>query len=97
VGLTVGKLFLLWHDWPVNVDKLSISFESQLAAAVRTAAARTGRPLSSWLAEAATAKLRAEALAEFLTEWEAEHGALTVEEVARAERELGLSSADSAA
>jgi hypothetical protein len=81
----------------VNVDKLSISFESQLAEAVRAAAARTGRPLSSWLAEAATAKLRAEALAEFLAEWEAEHGALTVEEIAKAERELGLSSADSAA
>jgi len=81
----------------VSVDKLSISFESQLADSVRAAAARAGRPLSSWLAEAATAKLRGEALVEFLTEWEAEHGALTVEEVARAERELGLSPADSAA
>jgi hypothetical protein len=81
----------------VSVDKLSISFESQLAEAVRAAAARAGRPLSSWLAEAAAVKLRAEALAGFLAEWEAEHGALTVEEIARAERELGMSSADSAA
>jgi len=40
---------------------------------------------------------RAEALVEFLTEWEAEHGALTIEEITRAERKLGLSSADSTA
>jgi len=40
---------------------------------------------------------RAEALADFLTEWEVEHGALTAEEIAGAERELGLNAVDSAA
>jgi len=44
-----------------------------------------------WLAEAATARLRAEALAEFLDSWEAEHGELTAEELARATAEMGLS------
>jgi hypothetical protein len=34
----------------------------------------------------------AEGLAEFLDDWEAEHGALTVEELATAERELQLGS-----
>jgi hypothetical protein len=53
--------------------------------------------LSSWLAEAATSKLRAEALAEFLDGWEAEHGVLTAQELARAERELGMAGADTPA
>jgi hypothetical protein len=80
----------------MKVDKLSVSFEPDLGDAVRAAAAQAGKPVSSWLAEAAASKLRAEALADFLAGWEAEHGALTAQEVARAERELGLSAADSA-
>ena len=72
----------------MKVDKLSISFDPELGDAVRSAAAQAGKPLSSWLAEAAASKLRAEALAEFLDGWEAEHGVLTAQELARAEREL---------
>jgi hypothetical protein len=81
----------------VKVDKLSISFEPELGDAVRSAAAQAGKPVSSWLAEAASSKLRAEALAEFLAHWQAEHGVLTAQEIARAERELGMTSADPAA
>jgi hypothetical protein len=76
---------------------MSISFDPELGDAVRTAAAETGKPLSSWLAEAAASKLRAEALARFLEDWKVEHGALTAVEVARAEQELGLRTADTAA
>jgi hypothetical protein len=39
----------------------------------------------------------ADALAEFLAGWEAENGALTATEIARAERELSLSKAGDAA
>lgn len=74
----------------MRVDKLSVSFAAELGEAVRAAAERAGTPVSTWLAEAAAAKLRAEALAEFLDGWESEHGALTAEELAAAERELGL-------
>jgi hypothetical protein len=81
----------------MKVDKLSISFERELGDAVRSAAAQAGKPVSSWLAEAAASKLRAEALAEFLANWETEHGALTAQEIARAERELGLAAGESAA
>jgi hypothetical protein len=81
----------------VKVDKLSISFEPDLGDAVRSAAAQAGKPVSSWLAEAAASKLRAEALADFLVGWEAEHGVLTAEEIARAERELGVIASDTAA
>jgi hypothetical protein len=48
-------------------------------------------------AAAAASKLRAEALADFLAGWEAEHGTLTAQEIARAERDLGIAAADSAA
>jgi hypothetical protein len=81
----------------MKVDKLSISFEPGLGDAVRSAAAQAGKPVSSWLAEAAASKLRAEALAAFLSGWEAEHGVLTAADVARAERELGLTAGDTAA
>ena len=81
----------------MKVDKLSISFDPELGDAVRSAAAQAGQPVSSWLAEAAASKLRAEALAEFLESWEAEHGALTAEEVARAEREMALAAGDTVA
>jgi hypothetical protein len=81
----------------MKVDKLSISFDPELGDAVRAAAAQAGKPLSAWLAEAAASKLRAEALADFLAGWEAEHGVLTADEIARAERELGLAAGESAA
>jgi hypothetical protein len=76
---------------------MSVSFDPELGDAIRSAAAQAGKPLSSWLAEAAASKLRAEALAEFLTDWEAEHGALTSEEIAQAERDLGVRANDAAA
>ena len=75
----------------MGVDKMSVSFEAELGGAVRAAAAAAGVPLSAWLAEAAARRLRAEALAGFLSTWEAEHGVLIAEELARAEVELGLS------
>jgi hypothetical protein len=81
----------------VKVDKMSVSFDPDLGDAVRSAAAQAGKPLSAWLAEAAASKLRAEALAEFLTSWEAEHGSLTAEEIARAEQELGMHTGDTGA
>jgi hypothetical protein len=75
----------------MKVDKLSVSFDPELGDAVRGAAKRAGRGLSAWLAEAAEAKLRAEALRDFLDDWEAEHGVLTADELAVAAAELRLS------
>lgn len=74
----------------MKVDKLSISFEADLGDEVRLAARKAGKGLSSWLAEAAAAKLRAEALGEFLDTWERDHGPLTAAELGRAEAALGL-------
>lgn len=72
------------------VDKVSVSFDPELGDAIRTAAERAGRSISGWLADAAAARLRSEAFAEFLAQWEAENGPITPEEWARASRELGL-------
>jgi hypothetical protein len=74
----------------VTVDKLSISLRPDLGAQVRSAASRSGKPLSSWVAEAVEARLRVQALDEFLEEWQAEHGRITEEELARARHELGI-------
>lgn len=70
--------------------KLSVSFEGGLGDRIRSAARRSGTGISSWLAGAAAARLRADALREFLDTWEAEHGVLTTDEIRRAEAELGL-------
>jgi hypothetical protein len=69
---------------------MSISMAPELGDEVRAAAQSTGKNLSSWMAEAAKAKLRSEALANFLAGWEAQHGSFTSEELASAETELGL-------
>jgi hypothetical protein len=72
----------------MKVAKLSISFDPKLGNQVREAARKARSPLSSWLAQAAAAKLRADALGKFLDDWEEQHGKLSQEELARATKEL---------
>jgi hypothetical protein len=63
----------------MTVARFAVSFDPELAQAVRKAAA--GEPTSSWLADAARRKLRAEGLASVVREWEDEHGELTEREL----------------
>jgi hypothetical protein len=58
--------------------ELSVTFAPELRDAVREAADEAGLSLSDWLAHG-----------NFLDEWQAEHGAFTEEEMARARRDLG--------
>ena len=81
----------------MKVEKMSVSFDPELGAAIRAAAAHRGQPLSSWLAEAAVSKLRVEALTAYLDDWEAQHGALTADELAAAGRELRVPDSSSSA
>jgi hypothetical protein len=85
-------MYIPWYYFIMKVDKMSISLDAELGDGVRRAARKARVGISSWLAEAATAKLRAEALAEFLDDWEKEHGAFTAEELERARERLGLPS-----
>jgi hypothetical protein len=50
---------------------------------------RNDRALAA-AAQAAAAKLRSNALGSFLDDWEAKHGDLTLEELARATKDLTL-------
>jgi hypothetical protein len=72
----------------MKVAKLSISFDPKLGNQVREAARKARAPLSSWLAQAAAAKLRTDTLGKFLDDWEEQHGKLSQEELARAAKEL---------
>jgi len=69
----------------MTVARFAISFDQQLARAVRRAAGK--QPTSTWLADAARRKLRAEGLLRAVREWEDEHGSLTEAELKAAMRE----------
>jgi cytosine/adenosine deaminase-related metal-dependent hydrolase len=68
----------------MTVRKLSISVPPELEETIKAAAAEEGKPVSTWLAEAATEKARAAALhaagraaaLELVAEYESEHGPL---------------------
>ena len=68
----------------MTVARLAISFDAELARAVRRAAGK--QPTSAWLADAARRKLRAEGLLRTVREWEDEHGSLSEVELRVAER-----------
>ncbi len=74
----------------MKVDKLSVSFDPDLGDAIRAAARTRRSSVSGWLAQAAAARLRADALADYLDAWEAEHGSLTAAELSRAAAELAV-------
>lgn len=68
--------------------KLAVSFEGGLAADVQRAARKqTAGNVSAWLAEAARDRLRFEAGRDVLRNYEAEHGAITEDEIAEVQRQ----------
>lgn len=67
------------------VDRFSITMDPELGKAVREAAAEEGISVSSWLAEAAMAKVRNRLLRSALDAWEAEDGPITEQEYAQAD------------
>ncbi len=69
----------------MGVEKMSVSFDLQLGAAIREAAAADDESISAWLADAARSRLRQLALARELAEFQAEFGAFTDEERAQAD------------
>lgn len=62
--------------------KRSISLPPDLDAEIEAAAAAAGTSVSAWLADTAAHRLRLEAGRRGIAEWEAEHGALTPDELA---------------
>jgi hypothetical protein len=72
----------------MGVEKMSVSFDLKLGAAIKKSAARSSLSVSAWLAEAARDRLRRQALGEAIETWETTHGTLTEAELADAERQL---------
>ena len=63
----------------VQVDRLSITLEPRLGAAVRKAAKRAGLSVSAWIAEATAARIRNLALRDALDAWDKEDRPLTTD------------------
>jgi hypothetical protein len=72
----------------MTVSRFAISFDEELARAVRKAAGK--QPTSAWLADAARRKLRAEGLLQVVRDWETEHGEITPDELRRVERHMAV-------
>jgi hypothetical protein len=70
------------------VRKLSVALEERVASAAQRAADRAGLSLSGWLNQAAENKLGLEAGLAGVRAWEMEHGAISAEELAKADRIL---------
>lgn len=75
----------------MSVQKLSISLDEHVAAAAAASAERQGLSLSAWLTRAAEQALAIEDGLAAVAEWEAEHGALTEDEMAAADAILDRS------
>lgn len=76
------------YDDLMAVERLTISLEADLAEAIRVAAEANADNVSSWIAEASQRRLSREGLLAVIKDWEAEHGEITVEEMAAARKQL---------
>jgi hypothetical protein len=72
---------------------LSIALDERVAEAASRAAAAAGLSLSAWMTRAAAHELAVQDGLAAVAEWEAEHGALTADELAEADRLLNRGSA----
>ena len=74
---------------PMPVERLTVSLDAELAAAVRAAATQDALNMSAWLADAAQRRLATRGLADVIAEWEALHGEFTSAELDQARKRLG--------
>lgn len=73
----------------VATERLTVSLDSDLAAAVRLAAEEDGQGLSAWLGVAARNRLASRDLRQVVADWEAIHGPFTEEELEAARQRFG--------
>lgn len=72
----------------MTVRKLSVAIDDDVATAATAAAARRGMSLSAWLTQAASNALAIDDGLAAVAGWEADHGALTADELAAADAVL---------
>lgn len=73
----------------MTTERSTISSESGLAGSGSGVGAQDEQDVSAWLAGSAPRRLVSRGLRDVVADWEAEHGAFTEEELARARAELG--------
>ena len=76
------------YDTRMGVERVTVSLEAELAAAVRDAADADHENVSSWLAVAARKRLAARGLRDEVDEWEEDHGQFTRDEIEHARAKL---------
>ena len=76
------------YDPRMGVERITVSLDAELAAALRDAAAEDDVNVSTWVSEAVQRSLDTRGLRAVISEWEAEHGQITEEEIASARKEL---------
>ena len=72
------------YDHPMATERVTVSLQTELAEAVRAAAEADAQNVSSWIADAARRRLASRGLRDVLSEWEAEHGSFSEDELAAA-------------
>lgn len=73
---------------PMSVERLTVSLDAELAAAIRSAADEDALNTSAWLADAARRRLATRGLADVIADWEVLHGEFTPGELAGAQKRL---------
>ncbi|WP_431906154.1 ribbon-helix-helix domain-containing protein [Micromonospora carbonacea] len=73
--------------------KITVTLPEELVEALGAAAREDGVPLSRLVASAAESELRRRVGRRLVAEWQAEHGAFTVEELAAARAEMAAADA----
>ncbi len=73
--------------------KVTVTLPEELVEALSTAAREDGIPLSRLVASAAENELRRRVGRRLIADWQAEHGAFTVEEIAAARAEMAAADA----
>ena len=76
------------YDLFMSVERVTVSIESDLAAAVREAADDDSLNISAWFADAARRRLASRGLRDVIADWEAEHGTFSDEELDAARSRL---------
>jgi post-segregation antitoxin (ccd killing protein) len=74
--------------------KVTITLPEELVEALGLAAREDGVPLSRLVASAAESELRRRAGRQLVADWQAEHGAFTIEELAAARAEMAAADAE---
>lgn len=78
------------YDSVMAVERITVSLDAELAAAVRAAADADAQNVSAWLADAARRRLASRGLRTVVAEWEAEHGPFSDDELTAARSRLGM-------